>query len=160
MRVSRRAYLAPLDAELTANVRQHCSVSFPSADVPPNRFLTAGSAWIKLRHGERDPSRFGVSVLGLTGLWFVAGSILRDLAALNTEEMMPWDYWGPARDFRPGAEISADSLRRLDTLADALAALDEADADARSILAEHDWATLEASVLSFPQAEPVEFSIT
>jgi hypothetical protein len=53
-----------LDAELTANVRQHCSVSFPSADVPPNRFLTAGSAWIKLRHGERDPSRFGVSVLG------------------------------------------------------------------------------------------------
>lgn len=148
-----------LDAELMASVRQHYAIAFPSADVPRNRFVASGPAWIKLRHGERDPARFGVSVLGLTGMWFVASSILRDLAALNMEEMMPWDYWGPARDFRPGAGVSADCLSRLDALADALAALDETDVDARSILAEHAWATLEASVLSFPQGKPVEFLI-
>lgn len=84
---------------------------------------------------------------------------MRDLAALNMEEMMPWDYWGPARDFRPGAQISADCLCRLDALANALAALDETDADARSILAEHAWADLEASVLSFPQGKPVDVLI-
>jgi hypothetical protein len=30
---------------------------------------------------------------------------LRDLAALNMQEMMPWDYWGPARHFRPDLAI-------------------------------------------------------
>jgi hypothetical protein len=73
--------------------------------------------------------------------------------------MMPWDYWGPARDFRPGADISADWLGRLDALADALAVLDETDADARSILAANAWAAPEASVLSFPEGEPVELVI-
>jgi hypothetical protein len=77
---------------------------------------------------------------------------LRDLAALNADEMMPWDYWGPARDFRAGADISPDWLHRLDDLADALIALDETDADPRSILAAHAWAARGAAVLSFPGA--------
>jgi hypothetical protein len=82
--------------------------------VPRERFLTAGRAWEKLRRGEGNPNRFGVSVLGLTGMWFVAGSLLRDFAALDMEEMLPWDYWGPARNFRPGTEISPEWLSRLD----------------------------------------------
>jgi hypothetical protein len=127
--------------------------------VPRDRFLTAGSAWIKLRYGEREPARFGVSALGLNGVWFVASSILRDLAALNTDEMMPSDYWGPARDFRPGADISAGWLRRFDALAAALAVLDDMEADARLILAARAWAAREASVLSFPEGKPVEFVV-
>jgi hypothetical protein len=30
----------------------------------------------------------------LRGLWFIAGEIIRDVAALNKMEMLPWDVWG------------------------------------------------------------------
>jgi hypothetical protein len=145
-----------LDAELTAEVRQHLGLSFSPGDVPRRRFLTAGVAWKQLRCGEHDPARFGVSFIGLSGAWFVAGSLLRDLAALNMDEMMPWDHWGPARDFRPGTEIPAPWLSRLDRLAEALIQLDTAEQVAAAVLAEHGWAALEPSVLSFPQGKPVE----
>jgi hypothetical protein len=82
-----------LDVELTAEVRDRFGVAFDPTDVPRDRFLCAGPAWQGLRRGERDPAHFGVSVFGLTGLWFPAGSLLRDLAALTMEEMMAWDYW-------------------------------------------------------------------
>jgi hypothetical protein len=148
-----------LDAELASTVRQDYAIPFTAWDVPCERFLTAGRAWQKLRRGEGDPNRFGVSVLGLTGMWFVAASLLRDLAALDMEEMMPWDYWGPARNFRPGTEISPEWLSRLDRLANALVGLDTGSPDARCIHADHPWATLEASVLSFPLGKPVEVRI-
>jgi hypothetical protein len=148
-----------LDAELSEGIRRSFAVSFLATDVPGERFVAAGPAWIKMRRGEGDPARFGVSALGLSGLWFAAGSLLRDLAALDMEEMMPWDLWGPARDFLPGTEISADRVHRLDALAEALAALDETDADPGPILADHAWAALEKSVLSFPQGQPIEVSV-
>ena len=28
------------------------------------------------------------------GLWFIAGNVIRDIAALNNHEMLPWDVWG------------------------------------------------------------------
>ena len=28
------------------------------------------------------------------GLWFIAGNVIRDVAALNNREMLPWDVWG------------------------------------------------------------------
>jgi hypothetical protein len=144
-----------LDAELTAEVRRRFGIGFDPADVPRDRFVSAGLAWQRLRRGERDPARFGVSVLGICGLWFVAGSLLRDLAALDKEEMMPWDCWGPARGFRPGAAIPAEWLGRLDSLADALAS----DRDAASIVAAHPWAALTPTILSFPEGTPVEVAL-
>jgi hypothetical protein len=30
----------------------------------------------------------------MNGLWFIAGNLVRDLAALNKMEMLPWDVWG------------------------------------------------------------------
>ena len=32
--------------------------------------------------------------MDMHGLWFIAGNLLRDLAALNSMEMLPWDDWG------------------------------------------------------------------
>ena len=29
-----------------------------------------------------------------TGLWFIASNVVRDVAALNNHEMLPWDVWG------------------------------------------------------------------
>jgi len=148
-----------LDAELTAEVRDRFGIAFDPNDVPRDRFLAAGPAWKALRRGEHDPARFGVSAFSLTGMWFPAGSLLRDLAALTMEEMMAWDYWGPARDFRPGAPISPEWLGPLDSLADALAREPAGYEAAQAILAAHPWAALTPTVLSFPEGQPVEVAL-
>ena len=33
-------------------------------------------------------------ILDMHGLWFIAGNVIRDVAALNNHEMLPWDVWG------------------------------------------------------------------
>jgi hypothetical protein len=144
-----------LDAELNVEIRQRFGIAFDPADVPHEQFLTAGIAWRELRRGTYDPARFGVSFLGLAGEWFVAGSLLRDLAALTINEMMPWDSWGPGRDFRPGVDISADWLSSLDNLAIALAS----ELDPMTIAAAHPWASPTPMILSYPEGKPIEVSL-
>lgn len=51
----------------------------------------------------------------MSGMWLIAGNLLRDLAALNNVEMLPWDDWGVMPG--PGDEISEDQLQSLDELA-------------------------------------------
>jgi hypothetical protein len=63
-------------------------------DVPRDAFLVAGRAWHECRTGTRDPATVGTSAAGLTGLWEVQGNVIRDLAALNRVETLPWDNWG------------------------------------------------------------------
>jgi hypothetical protein len=41
-----------------------------------------------------DPAKFGLSVLNEAGYWWIAANMVRDLAALNNMEMLPWDVWG------------------------------------------------------------------
>ncbi len=41
-----------------------------------------------------DPALFGIEFSQLRGLWFIAGSLIRDLATLNGCEILPWDVWG------------------------------------------------------------------
>jgi hypothetical protein len=148
-----------LDAELRAEVRRRFGIDFDPADVSRDRLLTAGSAWLALRRGEHDPTRFGVSILGIGGLEFAAGSLLRDLAALTMEETMPWDYWGPPRDFRPGRAIPPEWLDCLDGLADALAPAPAGYDDVQAIAAAHPWAARTPTVLSFPDGKPVEVTL-
>lgn len=69
-------------------------LDFDPLDVPRDRFLVAGESWRRCRSGEADPKTFGVSVLGLMGLWMVRANVVRDLAALNRAEVLPWDAWG------------------------------------------------------------------
>jgi hypothetical protein len=63
-------------------------------DVPRDAFLVGGLAWQDCRRGDRDPGRFGVSSIGLSGMWEVQGNVVRDLAALTKLETLPWDNWG------------------------------------------------------------------
>src|SRR5262249_35621217 len=65
--------------------------------------------------GQADPSKFGIHFAGLRGLWFIAGSIVRDLAALNGAEMLPWDVWGCQP--RPGEQLNSEQLASFDRLA-------------------------------------------
>jgi hypothetical protein len=82
-------------------------------DVPRDRFLIAADAWTQCRTGKADSAKFGIG--DLRGLWFVAGNLVRDAAALNNMEMLPWDVWGvmPPAD-RP---LRDDQLAFFDRLA-------------------------------------------
>jgi hypothetical protein len=91
-------------------------VDFDPLDVPRNRFLVAGQAWRECRAGRRDPGTFGVAGLrGIRGLWYVRGNVLRDLAALNGVEVLPWDCWGP--EVLDDAALTEDDLARTDAVA-------------------------------------------
>jgi hypothetical protein len=116
------------DAQLDAVQRAALKPSFDPMDVPRDRFLVAGEAWRRCRSGEVDPVRFGI--MHLRGLWFVAGNVVRDLAALNKIELLPWDVWGLA----PGGDRAFGEAE--------LARLDEAAAIGRA--PEADFARLQA----------------
>jgi Transglutaminase-like superfamily len=111
-----------LDAQLDDTVRSMLRIEFPAWDVPRDQFLDASTVWCRLRAGEIDPERVGVTAVALTGAWFAAQSLLRDVAALNKEEMLPWDTWGRGREVGPQArEVPADLAGALDPVAHAVA---------------------------------------
>lgn len=81
-----------VDPQLDARQRELFKVTFDPLDVPRDQFLVAGDAWRLCRKGKADPSAFGI--LDMHGLWFIASNVIRDVAALNNHEMLPWDVWG------------------------------------------------------------------
>jgi hypothetical protein len=91
-RQERRWRLA--DPQIDEVWRRRLNIRFDTLDLPRTQFLTAAEAWRRCRSGEADERRFGISFAGLRGLWFVAGNLVRDMAALNKMEMLPWDAWG------------------------------------------------------------------
>ena len=81
-----------VDAQLDQRQRELFAIAFDPLDVPRDQFLVAGDAWQLCRGGKADPGAFGI--LDMHGLWFIAGNVIRDVAALNNHEMLPWDVWG------------------------------------------------------------------
>ncbi|MFG1684002.1 transglutaminase-like domain-containing protein [Nonomuraea sp. NPDC049269] len=73
-------------------------------DLATGEFLTGGEAWSLYRQGSADPDSFGVT--GVAHAWGVAeirGNAIRDLAALQKIEMLPWDEWGRMETSYQGA---------------------------------------------------------
>jgi len=103
------------DAQLDDVQRAALKIDFDPLDVPRDRFLVAGDAWAASRSGQADPARFGIFRGDLRGLWFVAGDLVRDLAALNGVEMLAWDVWGAMPS--PGATIPPADLALFDRIA-------------------------------------------
>ena len=81
-----------VDGQLDKLQRQVLKITFDPLDMPPGRFIPAGQAWQMARSGKADPDQFGI--FQLHGLNFIRGNVLRDLAALNKHEVLPWDSWG------------------------------------------------------------------
>jgi hypothetical protein len=81
-----------VDAQLDEFQCEQLHVSFNPLDIKPGHFLTGGQAWQMCRRGAADPDRFGI--FDMHGWYFVRGNVLRDLAALNKVELLPWDMWG------------------------------------------------------------------
>jgi len=82
-----------VDPQLDGRQRELFKIAFDPLDVPRDMFLVAGDAWQLCRSGKADAKAFGI--LDMWGLWFIASNVVRDLAALNNREMLPWDVWGP-----------------------------------------------------------------
>jgi hypothetical protein len=103
------------DTQLDAVWIEKLGIEHDVLDVPRDQFLTAADAWKQCRAGKMDPEKFGISFVQLHGLWFVAGSLVRDLAAMNKVEMLPWDSWGAQP--QPGTELDDSQLRFFDEIA-------------------------------------------
>lgn len=71
-------------------------------DLKPGSFLSGGEAWSAYRAGEVDPSTFGVHGTQNWGANEIRGNVIKDLAALNKVEMLPWDEWGRMTDMYQG----------------------------------------------------------
>jgi hypothetical protein len=105
---------ALLDVQFDEIFTRKLALRHDPLDTPRDQFLVAADAWRKCR-GELDPNAFGIEFSKLRGLWFVAGNLIGDLAALNGAEVLPWDVWGAKP---PPGELAADQLAYFDELAE------------------------------------------
>lgn len=94
-------------------------------DLRPGEFLTGGEAWSAYRRGTIDASRFGVHGTQNWGPAEIRGNAVKDLAALNKVETLPWDEWGRMTDAY-AEKTGADYDALLDDLADVCASDDPA----------------------------------
>jgi transglutaminase superfamily protein len=118
-----------LDAQIDAVQRSKLHLAFDTLNVPRDQFIIAGDAWQQCRSGRAQAKNFGI--FDLRGLWFIAGNVLRDLASLNHEEMLPWDVWGPM--IMSDDLLTPDKLALFDKLAGLTLAPDKHFAEVRAL---------------------------
>ncbi|HEY5778342.1 MAG TPA: hypothetical protein VIT00_06360, partial [Terrimicrobiaceae bacterium] len=104
-----------VDSQFDDVWREKLNIVHDIVDVPRDQFLVAADAWDQCRQGKVDPSEFGIEFAGFRGLWFIAGSLVRDVAALNKMEMLPWDVWGAQP--QPDQVLNDEQLAFFDRLA-------------------------------------------
>lgn len=88
-------------------------LSFDYTDVPRHHFLTASAAWEMCKDNPSSRQTFGIGPL--RGLWFVMGNVIRDFAALNKIEVLPWDIWGCMT--LSDEDIDLNDIRLMDLIA-------------------------------------------
>ena len=103
-----------VDAQLDELQQEVLGISFNTLDVPRDQFIVGGAAWKLCRDGQADPAHFGI--FDMNGMDFVKGDFLRDVAALNKIELLPWDCWGMI--LTEYDTLTPDDLSMLDQLAD------------------------------------------
>ncbi len=81
-----------VDAQMDEVQRGALNLPFDPLDTPRDQFITGGLAWQMCRRGQANPEHFGI--FDLSGLGFVRGNLVRDVASLNKIELLPWDCWG------------------------------------------------------------------
>ncbi len=137
-----------VDPQMDAFQHSFLRLPFSPLDMPTGAFAVAGEAWTQCRAGALDPLHCGIScdpkpygLDSLYGLWFVRGQLLRDFAALNKIETVPflvgldrgpgWKSWRLvcARD----EELSAQDMDLLDQVAELTLHPDECFDEIRSL---------------------------
>lgn len=145
-----------LDAQLGMRARQGHGVEFDITNVPRSRFKSGCELWLAIRRGEIDPQRCGLFYAGISGHWFPASNVLKDVATLAAIEPLPWDYWGPARDFSRDQAVSEQAQAQLEQMARCFVPAPASLQEASSILDGFQWAKPTETVLSFVDGELCE----
>jgi len=104
-----------VDPQFDAAWQEELHIMHNIFDVPRDAFVIAGDAWQMCRSGQAKSEAFGIFKGNMRGLWFIAGSIIRDIAALRKMEMLQWDTWGAMPN--PEATLDDGALNRFDGLA-------------------------------------------
>ena len=140
-----------VDAQMDALQRGVLQLPFDPLDVPRDQFITGGHAWQLARSGAADPDTFGIH--DMHGLWFIRGNLVRDVAALNKMELLPWDSWGLMSG--EDTALSADERTALDQMA-ALSGGDAADFDRiRGLYESSDHWRVPPIITTFTPAGPI-----
>lgn len=87
-------------------------------DLAAGEFLTGGEAWTAFRDGRIDAAQFGVYGSENRGPAEIRGNAVKDLAAVNKVETLPWDEWG-----RMAASYQGKTGPDYDVLIDTIAAV-------------------------------------
>jgi hypothetical protein len=139
-----------VDAQIDDVQRREMEIHLDATDVPRDEFWVAGQAWLACRRGKVDPLVFGI--LDMWGLWFVRGNLVRDLAALNKRELLPWDNWGLME--QDDDALGEEELALLDRVAE-LTTEDEIDAAAvQDVYQRESELRVPATVLSWIDGKP------
>ncbi|MFI9503276.1 transglutaminase domain-containing protein [Nocardia sp. NPDC052566] len=85
-------------------------------DLRAGEFLNGGEAWAAFRDGRLDAATFGVDGTENWGPAEIRGNTIKDLAALNKVETLPWDEWG-----RMDASYKGETGPEYDDLLDTIA---------------------------------------
>lgn len=142
-----------VDAQMDALQRGVLQLPFDPLDVPRDQFITGGHAWQLCRSGAADPETFGIH--DMHGLWFVRGNVVRDVAALNKMELLPWDSWGLVYVEGGDETLPAETLAALDEMA-ALSGGEAADFERiRRVYESSDQWRVPPIITSFTPAGPV-----
>ena len=142
-----------VDAQMDTLQRGVLQLPFDPLDVPRDQFVSGGHAWQLCRAGQADPTTFGIH--DMSGLWFVRGNLVRDVAALNKMELLPWDSWGLVYVEGGDEALPSSDLAALDEMA-ALSGGDAADFDRiRGLYESSDHWRVPPIITTFTPAGPV-----
>jgi hypothetical protein len=118
-----------VDAQIDQLQRDKLKIDFDPLDVPRDRFINGGRAWQMCRQEGIDPDLFGI--FDMKGLWFVRGDLIRDFAALNKMELLPWDCWGLIEGH--DKDITEEGWKLLDRVAALCQAGDDSFGEVRAL---------------------------
>ncbi|NIM93658.1 MAG: transglutaminase domain-containing protein [Anaerolineales bacterium] len=144
-----------VDAQLDNFQCQELRIGFDPLDVPRDQFIVGGKAWLSCRNGESDPDTFGI--FDMHGMWFIRGNLVRDVAALNKVELLPWDGWGLID--REDSNISPEELTLLDDIAAMTS--DEVDyAAVREVYETNEGLVVPPIITSYTQSGTLEIELS
>ncbi len=107
------------DPEISNLEKDAYNINVNTEDLPRNQFLVAGKAWKICNSGGVDPNLFGVSFINIKGIRFVISNVLRDFAALNKIELLPWDCTKFSdKQSKNISELSKEEIELIDKLSD------------------------------------------
>lgn len=137
------------DAQLDAVMREASGFAFDPMDMPDGEFRSGGEAWLACRGGD-DPLRYGI--LEVWGWDLVCSNLVKDVNALASRELLPWDDV-------PHEEQGEAGQPLLDALAQATPMRATLTAGEAQALARHPGIGFTGKVVTYARGAPEELDL-